>query len=110
LYVDGSHHNYDDVLNALGGVVCVYAQNYCPAFFKRGFCNTIIIMKFVGSSVGTAEAIRQVASITKIYCTREPILVVSALYGVTDLLLKVSFGAAGAAIVNAELLLNKGLV
>lgn len=48
-------------------------------------------MKFGGSSVGTAEAIRQVAVLVDRERARQPVIIVSALQGVTDLLLKRDF-------------------
>lgn len=47
----------------------------------------MIVMKFGGSSVGSAEAIRQVARIIGRFLDRSPVVVVSAMAGVTDLLL-----------------------
>lgn len=86
-YVDACHHNHDDILHAIGGVVCVISRLNSPVEMT-GFLQPMITMKFGGSSVGTADAIRQVAAITKTYLEKEPILVVSALYGTTDLLVK----------------------
>lgn len=48
----------------------------------------MIVMKFGGTSVGSSQAIRQVAGIVKSHMKREPVVVVSAVGGVTDLLLQ----------------------
>lgn len=50
----------------------------------------MIVMKFGGTSVGTAERIRQVAEIVRLNLPRKPILVVSAHGGVTDLLIRLA--------------------
>jgi aspartate kinase len=55
----------------------------------------MIVMKFGGSSVGTAEAIAQVAGIVGRCRDVRPVVVVSALQGVTDELLRLA-GAARA--------------
>jgi len=47
----------------------------------------MIVMKFGGSSVGSADAMRQVADIVAQYRDRQPVVVVSAMKGVTDRLL-----------------------
>ncbi|MEY4744218.1 MAG: hypothetical protein RL272_163 [Candidatus Parcubacteria bacterium] len=47
----------------------------------------MIVMKFGGSSVGNAEAMRQVAGLVGRYRDKRPVLVVSALQGVTDALI-----------------------
>ncbi len=47
----------------------------------------MLVMKFGGTSVGTAEAIRQVRAIVKTNLKRRPLVVCSAHSGVTDLLL-----------------------
>lgn len=47
----------------------------------------VIVMKFGGTSVGSAESIRQVVELVKASQGRNPIVVVSALSGVTDMLL-----------------------
>lgn len=48
----------------------------------------MIIMKFGGSSVGTPEAIRAAAHAVRLEIEKEPVVVTSALYGVTDLLVR----------------------
>lgn len=50
----------------------------------------MIVMKFGGSSLGTAAAISQVADIIKARVDRQPVLVVSALHGVTDQLVRMT--------------------
>ena len=47
----------------------------------------VIVMKFGGTSVGSAGSIRQVVEIVKASQSRNPLVVVSALSGVTDMLL-----------------------
>lgn len=47
----------------------------------------VIVMKFGGTSVGSAGSIRQAVEIVKASQSRDPLVVVSALSGVTDLLL-----------------------
>lgn len=47
----------------------------------------VIVMKFGGTSVGSAESIRQVVEIVKASQGRNPLVVVSALSGITDMLL-----------------------
>jgi aspartate kinase len=48
----------------------------------------VIVMKFGGTSVGTAERIRGVADRVRERLARRPVVVVSALTGVTDLLIR----------------------
>ena len=50
----------------------------------------MIVMKFGGTSVGSAEQIRRVEGIVRKQLTKEPLVVVSALSGVTDLLVNAS--------------------
>jgi aspartate kinase len=50
----------------------------------------MIVMKFGGTSVGDAAAIRQAAEIVKGKLDRAPVVVVSAMAGVTDALLRVA--------------------
>jgi len=54
----------------------------------------VIVMKFGGTSVGGAAAIRQVAEVVRGQLDRQPVLVVSAHAGVTDALLAVARAAA----------------
>jgi aspartokinase/homoserine dehydrogenase 1 len=63
----------------------------------------MIVMKFGGSSVGTADAIRQVADIVLRYRDVRPVLVVSALRGVTDELLGLARVAASGGSVDEGL-------
>ncbi len=53
----------------------------------------MIVMKFGGSSVGTADAIRHVGRVVSAAKDREPVVVVSALSGITDTLLEAANGA-----------------
>jgi len=55
----------------------------------------VIVMKFGGSSVADAESIRDVAGIVERYRDRSPVVVVSALGGVTDLLVGAFEAARG---------------
>ena len=48
----------------------------------------MIVMKFGGTSVGSASRIKTVSDIVKSRLNRKPIVVVSAVTGVTDLLIK----------------------
>ena len=48
----------------------------------------MIVMKFGGTSVADAERIRSVAQIVARHAGRRPVVVVSALGGVTDLLVR----------------------
>lgn len=54
----------------------------------------VIVMKFGGTSVGGAAAIRQVVEVVRGQLDRQPVLVVSAHAGVTDALLVVARAAA----------------
>jgi len=53
----------------------------------------MIVMKFGGTSVGSAKAISEVAAIVKMYKKRKPVVVVSAVSGVTDLLIRLAHEA-----------------
>lgn len=55
----------------------------------------MIVMKFGGTSVGGAENLRRVAEIIAAHRRRRPIVVVSAMNGITDLLLSAAHEAAG---------------
>lgn len=57
--------------------------------------NAMIVMKFGGTSVGTADSIRKTVEIVKANRSRSPFVVVSALSGVTDLLLAAARKALG---------------
>lgn len=54
----------------------------------------MIIMKFGGTSVGSAKAISEVAAIVKMYKKKKPVVVVSAVSGVTDTLIRLAHAAA----------------
>ncbi len=54
----------------------------------------MIVMKFGGTSVGSAKAISEVAAIVKMYKKRKPVVVVSAVSGVTDTLIRLAHAAA----------------
>ncbi|MBP7114438.1 MAG: aspartate kinase [Candidatus Peribacteraceae bacterium] len=54
----------------------------------------MIVMKFGGTSVGSAKAISEVAAIVKLYQKRKPVVVVSAVSGVTDTLIRLAQAAA----------------
>lgn len=54
----------------------------------------MIVMKFGGTSVGSAKAISEVAAIVKLYKKKRPIVVVSAVSGVTDTLIRLAHAAA----------------
>ena len=47
----------------------------------------MIVMKFGGTSVGSAERIQVVRDIVKSYLDKKPIVICSAVGGVTDLLI-----------------------
>ena len=47
----------------------------------------MIVMKFGGTSVGTADSIRNVIGIVRASLGRSPFVVVSAVSGVTDMLI-----------------------
>ncbi|MBI4458277.1 aspartate kinase [Candidatus Uhrbacteria bacterium] len=53
----------------------------------------MIVMKFGGTSVGNAAAIKQVAGLVSKYADRKPVVTVSALSGVTDQLLALARAA-----------------
>jgi aspartate kinase len=55
----------------------------------------MIVCKFGGTSVGTADAIRRLAEIVATRANEQPIVVVSALSGVTNRLLEVADAALG---------------
>jgi aspartokinase/homoserine dehydrogenase 1 len=54
----------------------------------------MIVMKFGGTSVGGAENLQRVAEIITAHRRRRPVVVVSAMNGITDLLLSAAQGAA----------------
>ena len=63
----------------------------------------LIVMKFGGTSVGTAERIRESAAIVHNYAKQHQIVVVvSALAGITDIILKAVHAAKSGAQVEAE--------
>jgi aspartate kinase len=53
----------------------------------------MIVMKFGGTSVGTAEAIRRTAGIVRSRLDQDPVVVVSALSGITNTLIEAGQGA-----------------
>jgi aspartate kinase len=57
----------------------------------------MIVMKFGGSSVSDAERIRGVCAIVKRYASQQPVVVCSAIRGVTDDLIKLAHEAVGGA-------------
>lgn len=59
----------------------------------RGMISRVIVMKFGGTSVGGAAAIRQVVDVVRSQLERCPVIVVSAHAGVTDALLGVARAA-----------------
>jgi len=61
----------------------------------------VIVCKFGGTSVGDAEAIRRTASIIKSRLDRQPIVVVSALGGATNVLLGLAEQAARGQLIGA---------
>jgi aspartate kinase len=61
----------------------------------------VIVCKFGGTSVGDADAIRRTASIVKSRLDREPIVVVSALGGATNILLALAEQAARGQLIGA---------
>jgi len=63
----------------------------------------MIVMKFGGTSVGTAAAIHRVFEIVRREAERKPIVVVSALAGVTDMLVDLGRAAPRERAVAAEL-------
>jgi len=54
----------------------------------------LIVLKFGGTSVGTAEAVLRVGAIIRAYRDRSPVVVLSAMSGVTDALLVAAHTAA----------------
>jgi len=64
----------------------------------------MIVMKFGGTSVEDAKAIQRVAQIVRGRLKRKPLVVVSAMAGVTDSLVRMSNAAAGA---NLDLALGE---
>jgi aspartate kinase len=82
----------------------------------------VIVLKFGGTSVQDAEAIDRVAGIVRGRMPGRPLVVVSAMAGATNALLAIGEqaskghlvgavrGAAGAAVLNAELLVAQGRV
>lgn len=59
----------------------------------RGKARLVIVMKFGGSSVASAERIRRVADLVQRSRKRKPVVVVSALGGVTDQLIQLAHAA-----------------
>lgn len=65
----------------------------------------MIVMKFGGTSVGSAEAIRRVSNIIKTRLQKKPIIVVSAVGGITDKLVKLAKIAGKGEKENVDILL-----
>jgi len=63
----------------------------------------MIVMKFGGTSLGSSDRIKQVAEIISERTQKKPIVVVSAVGGITDLLLKASTEALNGNIDTAEI-------
>ena len=66
---------------------------------RRGEC---VVMKFGGTSVEDATAIRRVSQLVKRRLRHPPVVVVSALGGVTDQLLNAAKSAAGSRLESAR--------
>lgn len=64
-----------------------------PAPARNGMIRAVLILKFGGTSVGSAAAIRQVWEIVRARQAQRPVVVVSAHGGVTDLLLELGRNA-----------------
>src|SRR3989344_4124027 len=62
----------------------------------------MIVMKFGGSSVGTGAAIAQVAAIVGSFRRERPVVVVSALQGVTDRLIALARAAQDGQAITME--------
>lgn len=62
----------------------------------------MIVMKFGGTSVGSAEAIRRTGEIVRSRLGRQPVVVVSALSGVTNALIEAATGAHTRAVAPDE--------
>lgn len=60
----------------------------------------MIVMKFGGTSVGSADSIKSVAEITALYKDKKPVLVLSAIGGITDKLIEAAQKAFSEGIVN----------
>ena len=57
-------------------------------------CDTMLVMKFGGTSVGSADAIKNLGKIVKNQLEKAPIVVVSAVSKITDLLIETAKSAA----------------
>jgi len=68
----------------------------------------MIVMKFGGTSVGSAERIRNLSKIVKDNIDRNPIVVVSAFNGVTDHLINLAYNALKGE-VNLDWIINRHL-
>lgn len=66
-----------------------------------GVAVSCVVMKFGGSSVGSAAAIERVARIVASRLERRPVVVVSALSGTTNLLLEIARSAAAGELLGA---------
>lgn len=65
----------------------------------------LIVMKFGGTSVGSAASIRKVAGIVQARASRKPFVVVSAASGVTDMLLAAARKARDRAAASKEIMI-----
>lgn len=67
----------------------------------------MIVMKFGGSSVGSAERIKSVAEIVSLFKERNPVVVVSAVEGITDKLIESANAALSKGVVSIEKIKEK---
>ncbi len=63
----------------------------------------MVVMKFGGSSLGDAEKIKNVCNIVKSRLDKKPVVVVSAVQGITDKLIEAAEKAANDEDVSKEL-------
>src|SRR3989338_4730334 len=70
-------------------------------------CENMIVMKFGGTSVGSADAIRNLGKIVKNQLDKAPIIVVSAVSKVTDLLIETAKSAAAGKDYSQNLIILK---
>lgn len=67
----------------------------------------MIVMKFGGTSLGSAERIKSVAEIAKRYIDKKPVLVVSAVGGITDKIIEAAEKAFSDSVVDIETIKEK---
>ena len=67
----------------------------------------MIVMKFGGSSVGSSERIKSVAEIVSLFKERNPVVVVSAVGGITDKLIELANAALSKGVVSIEKIKEK---